>query len=252
MPTLVGAAVATALAALPLAAVTAPAPDLADLHGPRDVLSDFVAEVRAGADVVRGTVVRDVVLFGVGVNLAVVPYSLLLATLGWEAFGVALAYGVLRGALAAGKLLGNHAVPVVPWSREETYVAGVLSVGIAALGVAVLGTLVAGFPTTARLAVVAAAVFVLGGFQPLFNVPSDSLVQLAADDDDRGTVVALANAVLQLPFPVALLGAGYLTASHSPFLVFALSGCLLLAVGVAAAVRFDVVGETADAGETTT
>lgn len=240
--TLLGAATATGLAVVPLGSVSAPAPEVEQLDGPRAVLADFVAEIRAGVAVVRGTVVRDVVLFGVGINLAVVPFSLLVTTLSWDVFGVALAYGVLLGSYTAGKFVGNYAVTAVPWSRERTYAIGILAVGIAALGNAALGSLAVGIPSEAAIAVFGAALFVLGGVQPLFNVPSDSLVQLAADDDARGKVVTLTNAALQVPFPVALLGAGYLVSRFSPFLVFGLSGGLLVALGVVAAVRFGVVG----------
>lgn len=249
--TLLGAAAATGLAAVPLGTVPAPAPERegdseavegSTPDGPRAALADFVDEVRAGVAVVRATVVRDVVAFGVAVNLAVVPFSLLVTTISWDVFGVALAYGVLLGSYTAGKLVGNAAVPRVPWSRERTYAVGVLAVGSAALAVAGLGRLVAGMPTKVAIGVLGAALFALGGLQPLFNVPSDSLVQSAADDSSRGKVVTLANAALQVPFPVALLGGGYLASRVSPFAVFGLSGVVLVATGAVAAVRFGVVG----------
>lgn len=199
----------------------------------------FVSEVKEGIDVIRGTVVQDIILFGVGINVATVPFSLLITVIGHDVFGLAIAYAALLGGFQAGKALGNYGVNYVPWSRERKYVTGIGAVGAAALVVSLGGIVFAPLSEAMYLVVLLVLLAGLGALEPLFNVPSDSLVQIASEEN-RGIVVAITNAALQIVFPFALLFSGWLVEHVSPFVVFGLSGAILLPLSIVGVYRFNL------------
>lgn len=203
---------------------------------------DFVSDFWAGVSVMRGSIVKDILLFGIVINIATVPYSLLITVVGHDVFGLAIAYAVLMCGFQSGKIAGNYGVNLIKWGRERKYVVGIGGVGISALLVAGGGTAAGDLPPLTYLAVVTVLLAVLGAIEPLFNVPSDSLVQVASEEH-RGIVITLTNALLQAPFPVALLLSGYLVETVSPFVVFALSGVVMLGLAVVGTYRFDVAAE---------
>ncbi len=236
--TLLGAA-AAAWAATPLLAVVSETPPEPAADGQvRDRFAEFVADLRAAVGLIRGTVVRDVIAFGVVINVAVTPYKLLIATIAYDEVAMAIAYAGLLAAFQVGGIVGNLGVDRVPLSRERTYATGILAVGAVALIVAGVGPLLVPIESLLPFVVMAAFLLGLGAVQPLFNVPSDSLVQLAADDEHRGRVVTLTNAALQVTFPVGYLAGGYLASRLSPFAVFGLSGAIMAGLGILAFQRF--------------
>lgn len=234
------AAVFAGVAAAPLWMVPAPVPQVDSLGGPREVLLDFVSEMSDGVEVIRGTVVRDIILFGIGINIATVPFMLLITTVSWDAFGFALAYGILLGSFKLGHLLGNWGVNEVALPREQKFAVGIIAVGVVALGIGFFGPLFGIAPDAVYLVLLSISFVLLGGMEPLFNVPSDSLVQVAADDEDRGKVITLTNSAMEIPFPFAHVAAGALLALVSPFAIFAFSGLFMLVLGGAAAARFGI------------
>lgn len=208
----------------------------------RDVLRDVRDDVARAAGVIRGTVVIDIILFGLVINLATVPFVFLITTISWNVFGMAVAYAGLLVAFRVGKLSGNYAVDLLPLTRGRKYALGIVGTGIATLVVAVTGVGVDGVLGDGPLLLVLGVLLAFVGFtEPIFNVPSDSIVQLAADDENRGMVLTLTNSALELPFPVALLGAGHLVSLYSPFAIFGMSAGILLTLGVVAFVHFDDV-----------
>jgi len=236
--TLLGAA-AAAWAATPLLAVVSETPPEPAADGQvRDRFAEFVADLRAAVGLIRGTVVRDVIAFGVVINVAVTPYKLLIATIAYDEVAMAIAYAGLLAAFQVGGIVGNLGVDRVPLSRERTYATGILAVGAVALIVAGVGPLLVPIESLLPFVVMAAFLLGLGAVQPLFNVPSDSLVQLAADDEHRGRVVTMTNAALQVTFPVGYLAGGYLASRLSPFAVFGLSGAIMAGLGILAFQRF--------------
>nr|WP_318655335.1 MFS transporter [Halobacterium salinarum]WJK64813.1 MFS transporter [Halobacterium salinarum] len=237
--TLAGAAGATGAAAFAL--LLLPQTDDGDQNDGVST-ADFVSDFQGGVSVMRGSIVRDVLLFGIVINIATVPYSLLITVVGHDVFGLAIAYAVLMCGFQSGKIAGNYGVNFIKWGRERKYVVGIGGVGIAALLVAGGGTAAADLPPLIYLTVVTVLLAVLGAIEPLFNVPSDSLVQVASEEH-RGIVITLTNALLQAPFPVALLLSGYLVETVSPFVVFGLSGVVMLGLAVMGTYRFDVAAE---------
>lgn len=247
--TLVGAA-AAAWAATPLLAVVSETPPEADGEGTvGDRIDGFLADLREGIETIRGTIVRDVIAFGVVINVAVTPYKLLIATVAYDEVALAIAFAGLLAAFRVGGILGNVGIGRVPLSRETKYATGILAVGLIALVVAGVGSLLVPIESILSFGVLAASLLALGAAQPLFNVPSDSLVQLAADDETRGRVVSLTNAALQVTFPIGYLVGGYLAERVSAFHVFGLSGAIMVALGALAFVRF---GSDAVAGSGST
>jgi len=236
--TLLGAAAAAWVATPLLAVVSETPPEPAADGQVRDRFAEFVADLRAAVGLIRGTVVRDVIAFGVVINVAVTPYKLLIATIAYDEVAMAIAYAGLLAAFQVGGIVGNLGVDRVPLSRERTYATGILAVGAVALMVAGVGPLLVPIESVLPFVVMAAFLLGLGAVQPLFNVPSDSLVQLAADDEHRGRVVTLTNAALQVTFPVGYLAGGYLASRLSPFAVFGLSGAIMAGLGILAFQRF--------------
>jgi MFS family permease len=241
--TLLGAAVA-AWAATPLLAIVSETPAaVADDGGRagtgiRDRVAAVVDDFRDAVRLIRGTVVRDVIAFGLVINVAVTPFKLLIATIAYDEVALAIAYAGLLAAFQVGSIVGNLGVDRISISRERKYATGILGVGAVALIVAAVGPVLVPIGSIFPLAVLGVLLLGLGAAQPLFNVPSDSLVQLAADDADRGRVVTLTNAALQVTFPIGYLAGGYLASVVSPFYVFGLSGAIMVVLGVLAFRRF--------------
>ena len=237
--TLLGAAAAAWTATPLLAIVSETPPPVADEEGDaRTSVRDCVADVRDAVRLIRGTVVRDVIAFGLVINVAVTPYKLLIATIAYDEVAMAIAYAGLLAAFQVGSIVGNLGVDRLSFSRQHTYASGILTVGVVAVLVAVIGSVLAPIESLLPLAVLGVLLLGLGAAQPLFNVPSDSLVQVAADDTDRGRVVTLTNAVLQVTFPIGYLAGGYLASVVSPFSVFGVSGAIMVVLGVLAFRRF--------------
>lgn len=237
-PTIAASGVVTAAGAPLVALLDEPDRDGTADDGSLLGLREYGRTLRAGLAAIRGTVAQDLLLVGIVINVAVVPYSLLLATVSERAFDAAVAFGLLLAAVRIGSLGGNYLAPRLSVARERLYAGGIVATGVAALVVAAVGTGLAGLPTLAYGAALALALAGFGAAMPLFNVPSDSLVQLAVGDDTRGRVVTLTNASVQLGFPVGYLAAGWLVDRVSPFAVFAMAGVLLLALGTVVAARF--------------
>jgi len=244
--TLVGAALAAWIAAPLLATVPETSPEARDAGDDRDRVGEFLADLRDGIETIRGTIVRDLIAFGLVINVAVTPYTILIATLAYDEVALAVAYAGLLAAFRVGGIVGNVGVGRVPLSRGRKYATGVLAVGLVALVLAGVGPLLVPIESIPPFGILAGLLLALGAVQPLFNVPSDSLVQLAADDENRGRVVSLTNAALQVTFPIGYLAGGYLAERSSSFHVFALSGAIMVALGVLAFSRFgsDVVAGT--------
>lgn len=234
------AGVAALVALLPLVGIDSGAshtPETRDGDGTdgsslREITQSFLADAREGASYVRGTL-AVIVALSVGINLVMPAYGLLFAALGEDVFGIALAYTAMLVAFDLGKLGGNSLVTRLDWSRVIAVRRGVLLSGGTTVALGGVGALaVTRLPTRAALAVVTVAAAVVGLTQPLFNVPSDSIVQALVPDERRGTVVTFTNALYQLPFPLAYLGGGWLAERFSPFAGFAVAGSLLLVLGV--------------------
>lgn len=236
--TLLAAAAAAWVATPLLAAVSETPPGASGEGSVRDRFGEFRSDLRDAIDLIRGTVVRDVIAFGVVINVAVTPFKLLIATIAYDQVALAIAYAGLLAAFQVGGIVGGVGVDRVPLPRRRKFAVGILAVGAVALAVAGVGPLLVPIESILPLAVLAALLLGLGAAQPLFNVPSDSMVQLAADDADRGRVVTLTNAVLQVTFPVGYLVGGYLASQFSAFHVFAGSGAIMVGLGVLAFRRF--------------
>ncbi|WP_049927185.1 MFS transporter [Halopiger goleimassiliensis] len=92
--------------AIPTADTSEPTPETSN----GSVIGSYVADLRAGVDVLRGTVFVELVAmtaivnFATGVTLAILP------SFGGELAGAA-AYGLLLGALGIGRLVGSLAAP---------------------------------------------------------------------------------------------------------------------------------------------
>jgi len=180
---------------------------------------------------------------GVLYNAAVAPFGSVVFPATASALGGAGALTALlacwRGGAAAGNALAGR------WSTPTgtKMASGAAVVGAGTLAAA--GLLAAAPPAlgpTARLALVAGALLVAGLGQPLFNVPGSSLLQSAAPEGSRGTVVTAHNSLLQASFPVPLLAAGALLERLAPGLLLGAAGAGLLALAGLTAVALDAPG----------
>lgn len=240
---LVLAGAAPALASLALVGVTVPPREraAAGTGGLRGHLAGVRASARAGVAAVREhRVIRDLLVFGLAVNLLVTPLrSVLVPTLGRRglAAGGALALTVLLAGYQVGSLVGTAVVPRLDRSRKALIVAGTAVVALGTAGTGVLAR--AG--GVGGLAGATLALFVTGVGMPLFNVPSSSALQTAAPEGRRGTVVTAVNATLGAVFPLPLVGAGWLlaTVEATTLLVGAGAGLLVVAVVAAGPLRFE-------------
>ncbi|MFB6176633.1 MAG: hypothetical protein ABEI99_05735, partial [Halobaculum sp.] len=183
----------------------------------RSVVRSLVDDVRTGLSSLRHSTLAAVVAVSVGINLVMPAYGLLFAAVGDRVFGAALAYTALLVSYEVGKVLGNGVAPRLDWSRVVAVRRGVLLCGVATVALGVGGELLR-TAATATLSAVCVGAAAVGATQPLFNVPSDSLVQTLVPADHRGTVVTVTNALYQLPFPLAgSSGIGWVRRHRSGF-----------------------------------
>lgn len=201
-------------------------------------LVGYLQETRAGLQAVGRHGLWPLVGASVGINLVAPAYGLLFAAVG-DRFGTALAYAALVVGYDLGKVAGNAVVPRLDWSRVLAVRRGIALLGLTTLAFGSVGWLLAGGRATVAVPLLAVGTAVVGATQPVFNVPSDGLVQRAVPDADRGTVVTVTNALYQLPFPLAYLGGGLLAERLSPFTGFVVAGAFLLVVASLAAVTLD-------------
>lgn len=241
--TLAGAALGSALAASLLLVSSVDTGRIPSDGGLRTYLADF----RAGVGTIRGTTVLvQLLAFGIAYNLFVVPYgSVLLPALARTAFAGAGALTVLLACWQGGSLVGNALAGRTTASPRTKLVAGVGVVGActALMGAVVVFDVASALPFGAgwrtELVLVAAPLFVAGVGQPLFNVPSSSLLQSKAPEGNRGTVVTVQNSVLQASFPIPLLVTGELLRTVSPSVLFGAAGVGLLALAVLIGLLFE-------------
>ncbi|MFB6175836.1 MAG: hypothetical protein ABEI99_01580, partial [Halobaculum sp.] len=212
--------------------------DTPDADGVAGRLADYLRETRAGLRAVGRHGLWPLVGASVGINLVAPAYGLLFAAVG-DRFGTALAYAALVVGYDLGKVAGNAVVPRLDWSRVLAVRRGIALLGLTTLAFGSVGWLLAGGRATVAVPLLAVGTAVVGATQPVFNVPSDGLVQRAVPDADRGTVVTVTNALYQLPFPLAYLGGGLLAERLSPFTGFVVAGAFLLVVASVAAVTLD-------------
>lgn len=204
---------------------------------PREVrplaVGSVATDLREGVVVIRQTpVVLTVLLTGMAINLFVVPLSsVVLPVVGDEVFGQAVAFTVLLAGFRAGTLAGNGVVARLSWPSRRKYAVGIGATGIAFLGTGLAGTALA--DSVVALALLATALFGVGLVQPFYNVSGTSLIQSAVPDEQRGTVLSVNNAAMEVSFPLPLVGAGFALGFLSPFtlLVFAGAGALLVWLG---------------------
>lgn len=234
---LVAGGVAPALASLAVVRLEVPDWTDADDRSGQGVLAGIAATTRAGIRTVRGRrTLLEILAFGIAVNLFVVPYASVLIPAASRNLGGALALTALLAGFKAGGLVGNVVAARVTWARKRKVVRGTALVGLASLGVATIGATVGAGPLS--LALLVAGLFVAGLGQPLFNVPTSSLLQASAGQDG-GTVVTFVNSSLQAVFPLPLLVAGALLRSVSPFYLFAAAGAGVVALAAVVAVSFE-------------
>lgn len=214
--------------------------DAPDVSGDRESAADghetLWETLRAGVSALRHRTLATLVVVSVGVNAVAPAYGLLFAAAGDRLFGAALAYTALLAARETGKLGGNWLVPRLDWPRETAVHRGVTLSGVATLLLGVVGSVAGG--RLVSLAVVCVFAAVAGATQPVFNIPSDSLVQTLVPERHRGTVLTVTNALYQLPFPLAYLGGGWVAERLSPFVGFGLAGAALVVLGAGARVAF--------------
>ncbi|MFB6111314.1 MAG: MFS transporter [Halobacteriaceae archaeon] len=183
----------------------------------------------------RNRVIRQLLAFGLVVNLLLVPLrSVLIPTLGRRTFESALALTVLLGAFRAGDFLGTLLAGAASTDRRTSIILGAAVVGCAT---AAAGTLASELGAgVVALGSIAITLFGTGVGMPLFNVPSSSAVQAAAPAERRGTIITTVNAVLQSVFPLPLVAAGWLlgTVTVGSLLVGVGAGMGVVTVGAAA------------------
>jgi len=209
-------------------------------HVPKELtekISEIFEENMTALREIRKTIVGKIVLVGFPLNIASVPFILVFTHISHEIFGIALALSALLIAESLGRLLGNYAVNKLPWDKITKCWAGILIMAVFALAFGglglVLGPLIPLYPLPILLGI-ALLVFLMYLGQPIMNVTSDSIVQIAASDEHRGKILSLSDALLMVPFPFAYLFGGFLLDRYDPFVVVLILGLILLLTGILA------------------
>ncbi|MFB6095497.1 MAG: hypothetical protein ABEJ71_03470, partial [Halodesulfurarchaeum sp.] len=189
----------------------------------------------------RNRLLLELLALGIAVNLFMVPIpSVLVPTLGRDVFGGAVGFTALLLGLRGGMVAGNWVAGWLGWTARRKILAGLLLVGVAAVSVVVGVIALRWLGWLPGLLLASAALFLVGVGQPLFNVPTSSLLQAAPEESGRGRVVTFVNSVLQASFPVPLLLAGAAVTVVSPVWLFVAGGVGLVGVGIAVERRFEL------------
>jgi len=204
-------------------------------------ISDIFDENKTALREMKHTIVGKIVLIGFPLNMASVPFILIFTDIAHEIFGIAVVLSALLAAESLGKLFGNYAVNKLHWNKITKCWAGVLIMAVFALAVGGVGLLfeeiIPQYPLPILLGI-ALLVFLMYIGQPILNVASDSIVQIAAPDEHRGKILSLSDGLLMIPFPFAYLFGGFLLDRYNPFVVVLLLGFILLLTVILARILF--------------
>ncbi len=190
---------------------------------------------------IRGTVIEKLVIFGFPLNLAMVPLVIIFTDIGYTIYGSVLVFTALMVVRNLGMLSGNYFVNKIPGKRSTKIYGGVLTAAVFILSFGLFGYMVEDVVVTFYLPILATLLiltFLIYLSQPIFNVPSDSMVQMEGSERHRGKILSLTNAALNVPFPFAYLLGGLLLSTFSPFYVVIMMGIIVMITGIAEAVYF--------------
>jgi len=191
-----------------------PDDDTGEVAEPDEAVEGYVAELRAGIDYIRGSLLAAmvagtlVVNFVFGISTAVLPaYA--------DGLGGAETYGLLLAAISGGNLLGSVAASLV-----QRYPFGRVLIGAGLLSaVTWAGALLVGWvPATAALFV---ATFVPIGAT---NVALSAAVQSAVDEELLGRVSSVLSSASTAALPVASLVGGVMGSVLGPRTTLWVSG----------------------------
>jgi hypothetical protein len=182
--------------------------------GSDDRLREYVADVRAGVDVVAGSALAPLLVaslfanFLFGTSAAVLPaYA--------DGLSDAAAYGTLLAAMSAGRVLGSVAAPAF----EDRSFALSSVLGFAAAGVAwVAGVATAGLVATAAL--FGASRVPVG----VYNVTVKAVLQTGVPNDHLGRATATIGTASAVVAPLGMLVGGAAGDALSPTVVLYASG----------------------------
>jgi len=206
-----------------------------------DKISDILEENKIAFKKMRHTIVGKIVLIGFPLNIASVPFILVFTHIAHEIFGIAVVLSALLVAESFGRLLGNYAVNKVTWNKITKCWIGIFIMAVFALMIGGIGLLLYDFIplyTAPILFGLSILVFLMYIGQPIMNVASDSIVQIAAPDKHRGKILSLSDGLLMIPFPFAYLFGGFLLDRYNPFVVILLLGFILLLTGFFARILY--------------
>jgi len=204
-------------------------------------ISDIFEGNKIAMKEMRHTIVGKIVLIGFPLNIASVPFILVFTHIAHEIFGIAVVLSTLLVAESLGRLLGNYAVNKVPWNKITKCWIGILIMAVFALIIGGIGLFLYDFIplyTAPILFGLSFLVFLMYIGQPIMNVASDSIVQIAAPDKHRGKILSLSDGLLNIPFPFAYLLGGFLLARYNPFIVVLFFGSILLLTGISARILY--------------
>lgn len=182
-------------------------------------LRDVVGYIRQN-EMLKASLVNDIVPFGFGMAYIALLPSIALDTLDGNAGTLGLLHGVSGAGALLGTLVGAWVAGRIPrgfviWSGMIGWGCGLVALGL-----------------SSSYAVIIPALAVTGIFQTLYIVQNDTLVQTFAEDRYRGRVIAaqsMINALRTLGFLVI----GTLAAFASVSLAISLFGAIVISMGLA-------------------
>lgn len=208
------------------ASISATQPDDDADGDPLRGLSKFFGDLRdalvyiRGNQMLRASLVNDIVPFGFGMAYIALLPSLALDTLGGNAGTLGVLYGVGGAGALAGTASGAWVAGRVP--RGAVIWTGMIGWGTGLVALAL----------TASYFIIIPALAMTGLFQTLYIVQNDTLVQTFAEDRYRGRVIAaqsMINALRTLGFLVI----GTLAALTTVSLAIGLFGAAVVGMGLA-------------------
>ncbi|MFW5953648.1 MAG: MFS transporter [Candidatus Natronoplasma sp.] len=207
-------------------------------------VNEIIKENKEALKEMRHTIIEKIVIIGIPLNFATVPFILVFTDIAHGLFGSAMALSGLLFAEGVGRLVGNYAVNKVPWKRVTKCWAGILIMAIFVLTLGITGLMIVDLIPVYPLPILivfALLVILIEIGQPIMNVASDSVVQSKASDENRGKILALSDGLLNIPFPFASLVVGIILSWFSPFLVLLLLGSILLLTAISAKRMYSAV-----------
>ncbi len=190
-------------------------------------------ETKIAVKTVKETIVKNIIITGVLINLPIASFTLILAVISFYIIENPLFYSILLSSHLIGDVIGNWLQNKVSWKRTEKYYKGILLTGLGCIMLGISNNFTAKIYLVnfnLNLVLLIAFTAFVGIAEPFFNVSGTSLIQASVPNENLGKVSTLINSIYDLSFIPSYVIAGIMLTFISPFNLLTLYGIILVPI----------------------